>query len=86
MGINIIPLYSKAKQYVEADTVIRNNCFKISSVMTLHRREAVINYILDNAIVHPRCSKCNSTTCGDVCWDKCEEELINWVNKTVTFK
>ena len=80
-----IPLYGKTRQAVKAEEVIKSSSVDTSSI-TYNRREAIINYILDNAIVHPRCSKCNSTTCSFNCWNRCEEELINWVNKTVTFK
>ena len=86
MGVKIIPLYGKTRQAVKADEVIIQNSFNITSVITLDRRKAIINYIIDEAIVHPKCSKCNSTVCSINCWDECEEELINWINKTVTFK
>lgn len=84
--MGIIPLYGKTKQTVKAEEVIiKNNSIDTSSI-TLNRRKAIINYIIDNAIVHPKCSKCNSIVCSDSCWDQCEEELINWINKTVTFQ
>ena len=86
MGVNIIPLYGKTRQAIKADEIIILGSFHDTSVITLDRREAIINYILDNAVVHPKCSKCNSIACSDICWDKCEEELINWINKTVTFE
>ena len=86
MGVNIIPLYGKTRQAVKAEEVIIKSSSVDASVITCNRREAIINYIIDNAIVHPKCSKCNDITCSDKCWDKCEEELINWINKTVTFK
>ena len=86
MGVKIIPLYGKTRQAVKADEVITKSSFINTNAVTLNRREAIINYILDNAIVHPKCSKCDSIACSDKCWDKCEEELINWINKTVTFQ
>ena len=86
MGVNIIPLYSETRQAVKDDAVIIKNSGIDNRGITLNRREAIINYILDNTIVHPRCCKCNSIACSDKCWDKCEEELINWINKTVTFQ
>ena len=86
MGVNIIPLYGKTRQAVKAEEVIIKNSSIDTSAITFNRREAIINYILDNVILHPKCSKCNSITCLDNCWDKCEEELINWINKTVTFE
>ena len=84
--MGIIPLYGKTKQAVKAEEVIIKNSSIDTSSITFNRREAIINYILDNTIVHPRCSKCDSITCPAKCWDKCEEELINWINKTVTFR
>lgn len=86
MGVNIIPLYGKTRQAVKADKVIIKNSFVNTSVITCNRREAIINYIIDNAISHPKCSRCDSIACSNTCWDKREEELINWINKTVTFK
>ena len=86
MGVYIIPLYGKTRQAVKADEVIIQNSFNITSVISLDRRKAIINYIIDEAISHPKCSKCNSTVCSNNCWDECEEQLINWINKTVTFK
>jgi hypothetical protein len=86
MGVNIIPLYGKTRQAVQAEEVIIRSSSIDTSGITYNRREAIINYILDNAIVHPKCSKCDSIACSDKCWDKCEEELINWINKTATFQ
>lgn len=86
MGVKIIPLYGKTRQAVKADKVIIENSFIDTSVITLNRRKAILNYIIDNAVTHPKCFKCDSTTCSLNCWDKCEEELINWINKTATFQ
>lgn len=84
--MGIIPLYGKTRQTVNAEEVIIRSSSIDTSGITYNRREAIINYILDNAIVHPRCSKCDSIACPNTCWDQCEEELINWINKTVTFQ
>lgn len=86
MGINIIPLYGKTRQAVKAKEVIIQNSSIDTSGITSNRKEAIIKYILDNAIVHPKCTKCNSIVCSDKCWDKCDKELINWINKTATFE
>lgn len=84
--MGIIYLYGKTRQTVKAEEVIIQSSSIDTSSITLNRREAIINYILDKAIVHPRCSKCDSIACSNTCWDQCEEELINWINKTVTFQ
>ena len=85
MATDIIPIDGYTRKSLKAD-LVKSDLLKINSLKStidFDTRCVIQEYIIDHAIVHPKCCKCCDIACSDDCCDKCDEELINWIHKTV---